>query len=313
MYGPYFLALYGVVIVLITIAAVIFRRTLDRTGAMPTPAIPAEVDPFEIAYLRGGENEMARAVIFALMHKGQIDVFGSTGSFMVGRIENPPSANLSHAERSALGWIGSSREPKEVFAGDGLVALLRPVSETYKRRLESQSFLFRESELTTLRIFRFLAVAAVVALGGYKFAAAIMNSQSNFLFLPVFLVVGLILVLKFSKFRRLTKHGAEYLERLEIVFDKLKGVASTSKAADASPSPAFGAIDPVLLAVGVFGGAVLAGSLYDQYNQAFHRANAASSGGCGSSCGTSCGSCSSGGDSGGSSCGGGCGGCGGGD
>lgn len=316
MYGPYFLAFYAAVILLTIAAVVLFKRSLDKSGKMPAAAIPSNVDPFEIAYLRGGENEMARAVIFALVRRGQLEVSGSAGIHMIRRVENPEPANLSHAERTALGWVGSLREPKELFAADGLIALLRPLSETYRRRLESQNFLVPEDQLSTMRLVRIGAVLLVAALGIYKFVAAVVDSNSNLLLLPILLIAGVFFVFKSSRLKRLTRHGTEYLERLEVVFEGFRRVTAAENSRVEGTTPAMAGIDPVLLSVGVFGSAVLIGSSYDHYNQAFQRANAASSSG---GCGTGCGSCSSscgsdsGGDSGGSSCSSGCGGCGGGD
>jgi hypothetical protein len=146
-------------------------------------------------------------------------------------------------------------------------------------------------------------------LGLYKFIAALNHGRSNVLFLVLAGIIGLIVVYFFAKPARITKLGKSYLAQLETAFDRLRTRVQSSKVAQ---SATFAGFDPVLLSVGIFGSSVLAGSIYNDHNEAFQKSQAGSWSG--SSCGSGCNSstCSSGGD-GGSSCGGGgCGGCGGG-
>src|SRR2546427_7205998 len=64
--GPEFLLFYGIVIV-VTVAFCWWRRnSSDTTASLPLPLIPECVDPYELAYLRGGENEVTRVVIVRL-------------------------------------------------------------------------------------------------------------------------------------------------------------------------------------------------------------------------------------------------------
>jgi hypothetical protein len=125
--------------------------------------------------------------------------------------------------------------------------------------------------------------------------------------------IGSFILLAMSGAPRLTEHGKKYLERLQLAFEKFKYSAKpTNSIQSQQTATTFGAIDPLLLGVGVFGTAALMGTPYDNYNQAFNKSQQAQTSG-GSSCGSGCGtssdssSCSSGGD-GGSGCGGGCGG-----
>jgi hypothetical protein len=61
MDGPAFLVLFGSVIVLAVIAVAIPRVDSDNTHKLPVPPIPPEPEPYEIEFLRGGSNEMARS------------------------------------------------------------------------------------------------------------------------------------------------------------------------------------------------------------------------------------------------------------
>ena len=74
MYGPYFLILYGFVIFFVLVILAIIKSGVDDTDELPIPPIPLQIDPYEIAYLRGGTNEVVRSVVFSLMQKGFIEM-----------------------------------------------------------------------------------------------------------------------------------------------------------------------------------------------------------------------------------------------
>jgi hypothetical protein len=163
-----------------------------------------------------------------------------------------------------------------------------------------------QSHSNSVMPYRIIGVLAILALGGYKFAAAIYHGRTNLSFLIVLAIAGVVIALIAGRLPRVTKLGNAYLERLKLAF----GPAGGHPAVAAPNSRGAAGVDPLLLAVGVFGTAALAGTAYSYYNDAFRKSENAA--GCGSGCGTCSSSSCSSGDS-GSSCGGGCGGCGGGD
>lgn len=222
-------------------------------------------------------------------------------------------------EQSVLNWFANSREPKEVFQGFGLLQVLEPYYSVYEARLEQQQFLTDGEMRSRVKRVRNVVLCLILGLGAYKFLAAMMNGYSNVAGIVIISVIATFIAFAAAKLPRLTNLGKTYLERLQLAFDKLKHQTERQLAEPGTAGARFAGVDPLLLGVGVFGGAILAGTVYDDYNQVFQRAqNQTAAGGssCGSGCGTSCSSGSSGsscssGD-GGSSCGGGCGGCGGG-
>ena len=70
LYGPYFLLFYAATIVTLVLASFRSVRRADRTIELDLPKITSKVDPYEIAYLRGGENEVARVAIASLIQHG---------------------------------------------------------------------------------------------------------------------------------------------------------------------------------------------------------------------------------------------------
>lgn len=72
MFGPYFVVLYTAFLVSTVIVFRISKSRLDKTAHLSLPPVPQNPDPFEIAFLRGGANELARAVIFSLNQKNLV-------------------------------------------------------------------------------------------------------------------------------------------------------------------------------------------------------------------------------------------------
>lgn len=315
MSGPMFLAFFIVFIIVTLAVLAIARSNIDKTDRLPIPAIPPDVDPYEIAFLRGGENELARSVIFSLVQKGFLEIRneGRTGSLHRVEGAGDPAA-LFAVEAVALGWVGSSKQAKEVFASGGLAQRLSRHNAKHEIDLANRQFLMPDEWKSKARKFGVAAALLIAGLGGYKILAAVLTGRYNVIFTVILIIVGGIIALAMGKLPRMTKLGKQYIDRLQAAFEDLKFRSQAPYIAGATQQPAmaqsgFAGVDPLLLSVGVFGTGILAGTMFASYNDAFARQQASSGGtGCGSSCGSSCGS----GDSGSgcsSGCGGGCGGC----
>ena len=324
MPGDVFLIFYSLFATFTLVIFAIWKTQADKSANLPIPPIPTNIDPYEIACLRGGINEVARAVVFALRQKDFL-IFQNDGknSRIHRNQHQTDTRSLNQMERDVLRWFGGSREPKEIFNGYGLLQVLEPYYGTYESKLEQQQFLTDSEARNGVARARNIVLLLILGLGAYKFVAAFINGYFNVFGIIIISILAAVITFTVARMPRLTRLGKNYLERLQIAFDKLKQQmpqiyqpSYTPKALPNTHAQNPGGVDPLLLGVGIFGGAILAGTVYDDYTQAFQKAqNQAAvnsgSGGCGSACGSSC--SSSGGDGGGSSCGGGCGGCGGGD
>lgn len=319
MNGTFFLIIYGFVIVFTLLILALVKSQIDKTNNLNLPPIPAQIDPYEIAYLRGGINEVARSVVFSLMQKGFIELKTEGKSSEIKRINPQTSVSgIKQIEQLALNWLGISRDVTEVFGAMGLTAQLESYGLTYHQRLENAQMLTNNDARKTFSPMKWSAFLVIFGLGAYKLFAAISHGNFNVIFLVIFAIIGSVIVFAIAKLPRITKLGKSYLERLQLAFENLKYQAQAPYIPNGqyqgTAQATFAGVDPLLLTVGVFGSAILAGTVFDSYNQAFQKAqnqSVASGSSCGSGCGSSC-SSGSGGDGGGS-CGGGCGGCGGGD
>lgn len=314
--GTAFIVLFIVYCISIIAVLAVAKSNLDNTDKLPIPAIPPEVDPYEVAYLRGGANELARSVIFSLMQKGFVAIVNDGKTGRIRTVENVDrSGSLTEVERTALAWVGFEREAKDVFdSRSGLVEQMELQSARYQIELANRQFLTPDDLTARAKKYAWTAAALIAGLGGYKVFASVMAGRFNIIFTIVITVIAFVVAMTVGRLPRATKLGKQYLERLRLAFEGLiytsqKPYIGANAQRPALAESGHAGIDPLLISVGVFGTGILAGTMFAGYNDAFARAQKESGsggGGCGSSCGSGS-SCSSG-------CGSGCGGggCGGG-
>jgi uncharacterized protein (TIGR04222 family) len=305
--GPHYLALYAFVIAGVFIWAALVRSALDPPGRDDPPPVPLRPDPYQIAYLRGGENEVTRAVLFGLVERGYLQVLpaksrmASPTGWRISRAESAPDASLlSSLEWKVVSEFDKPRRAQDVFQ-QGVPARVRGVCADYEQALRAEALLTDDSIRQSTHRVAWAASAVILGLGVFKLAAALSNGHSNVGFLLLMMVVSLCILPMIVKVPRLSRRGRAYLERLQQAYTGLRRPRAIS-----DPSPA---LDPLLLMVGVYGLPSLAGTTHARFAQMFPQSVSAG-GGCGGATG-GCGT-SSGGGCGGGGCGGGCGGCGGG-
>lgn len=308
MYGPYFLIFYSSIVLLTMIASRMIIRRADYTETMPVPQIPTNPDAYEIAYLRGGENETARAVIFQLIQNNLLLLDPNSG--IISRSsESPSRRQLTVMERRVLDWFQSPHAVSDIFKSDGLTAQLKPFCATYEQRLQAEKFLAPSEVKNAARKALYLGWLNILALGGYKLMVALAKGKHNVALLLILMVIAFVAMIKVCLAPRLSKRGVAYLERLRTAFEQLRSQPKAATLATANAA----SVDPTLpLLVGVFGVTALAGTPYDYYQQTFRRAAVSGDGGVystSSGCGSSCSSSGGGGCGGGGCGGGGCGGC----
>jgi uncharacterized protein (TIGR04222 family) len=317
LYGPYFLVFYGAAIVVLIVAARRSIRSVDRTRELEPPEISAKLDPYEVAYLRGGENEATRVAIASLFQRGLLRIVeekkrGSTTK-KIGRGREPEGRELSPIEAAVYGWTGFPAEPQKIFASGGISPRVKEACGRYEIDLAEENLLApREEMKDRVRWLWSFGFMAITLLGGYKLVVAHAKGHSNVAFLWIMMFVG---VLAYSvacwALPRLSHRGKAYLERLKLAYgglkDQLQGAEDWGLGLDVAEwGPRAGAKTATaysdgLLLVGIFGMTSLADTPLADLKSMF--AQGSSGGGCGGGCG--------GGGCGGGCGGGGCGGCGG--
>lgn len=292
--GPAFLLFYVVLCVVTIVVMKGARRR--REEAMP-PADPEAAkretlrEPYRVAFLRGGANEVIRVAIVALIDRGLLTTNGDRlQTTELGR----ETAAAKGIERELLRLCESQPAVQELFRSPTVLA----ACGEYEERLQQQRFLLDE-ELRAQVLMIFLTGAALlVTVALVKTYLALDRGHSNVEFLLgcclMAVVLGGVMLL-----RKRTARGNAFLREVRHLFRELRARAPQVQ-------PGSSGAEAVMLA-SVFGVGVLTGTAFAWKDKLFpHAANSFASGG-GDSADASSASC--GGSSG---CGGGgCGGCGG--
>src|SRR5688572_2811832 len=195
MEGVTFIVLF-IIFNVFTLAIVgILRSNIDDTDKLPAPAIPPRVDPYEVAFLRGGVNEMARSLIFSLVQKGYAEILpGEKEGRIRSREVSPDTSGLSDHECAALNWLGAERDAKEVFDdATGLTHTLQQAVAQYEIDLTSRRFLVPDEYRAKAKRYALAAVALIVAIGGYKTVVALIAWRYNIIGAIVVTIIGAII------------------------------------------------------------------------------------------------------------------------
>src|SRR5690242_7333062 len=150
LYGPYFLLFYAAAIAVLTVAAYRSIRAMDRTGELEPPEVPAKLDPYEVAYLRGGENEVTRVAIASLIHRGLLRIveekkwWSTTKKIDRGRPAEP--GELSPVEVAVHKWAGFPANPRELFSPGGIPSRVKEACEPYEIELVEEELVLSRDE-----------------------------------------------------------------------------------------------------------------------------------------------------------------------
>lgn len=301
--GPEFLRLYGLALVVASAVAIGYRLLFAKPVTDSTK-IP-EIDPWQLAYLRGGPQAVAQTAIIDLAAKKLIFGEPVSGRFVASKnVEQSRMAPIPHALYRAAQM------------GDGIK--VERTTETIK--FECDRIKLSLLELGVLQSFDqrigltwpgILAFGAVFVLGIAKLVVGISREKPvGYLLLLILLCIGLALVLNYSS--RLSREGKLALEKEMETIRATRG-DSNGTYSDSTRNPSTGemllyAIHPLAIGFAATGFQGIYGSdiLDANTRKMTERMNASSSGS-----DTSSGGCSGGSDGGGCSGGGG-GGCGGG-
>jgi uncharacterized protein (TIGR04222 family) len=292
MPGPLFLLLCGCVIALTLALCRWLVRRPDWTSELPPLQIPSDPDPYEIAYLRGGANELSRLLIFSLMERGYLSLVDPKKHQIQWARERLDSAGLSPIELTMLRLFSEPRETREVF--HGISDRMEPHCATYRERLEADDLLdWRDERQGRVRGVRLAGAAVIVCLGTYKLLAASATSHNNVGFLIIMMAMSLVVLMQVTKSPRLSSRGQDYVERLRLAYG--------TRPPESAMMSRSGAESAALLFVGLFGLGALEGITHDIYAELFPKANSGSSlsagsEGCGAGCGGGCGGCGGCGD-----------------
>ena len=239
-------------------------------------------DPFETAYLRDGEKEVAKLALFDLVERGYLEI-RTTNNFLwttyrlVISPSHPPLQQLSQGERELLDRFAEPRKASEIFEMP-LPSELASACRDYRDRLTNMGLISASSDRNASSTYTgpLIAIGLFLAFAVHPFAAFVITA-------------GLAIILNRSFGGRLTAAGKQILAERKANFDSLR---------DYPKSARFDRHDPALVPlVGALGAEVLVGSVYDAFPRTIKESSAltwhVSGDGCG---GDGCGGCGGCGD-----------------
>jgi uncharacterized protein (TIGR04222 family) len=304
--GPQFLLAYTLfALAVIVITWFIGRRLAAGTHDDPL-VIPRDPDPWEIACLRGGENEVARLGVLRLVQNGLLQETKQAGKSRVihSGAPSPDGFQPTRLERAILEFHQSARAPGTMFhpfsgIGFKLRDIVRSEMEPDLRR---RGLLVSGSDRTLSALVITVAIALLVSVAAWKLGLAQARGKHNIGFLIMLTLISVLMTPLLGWVGRVSARGLKYVRQLAVAFEGLKDDVRVE-----DDGFRRGDAERALLLAGVFGMGSLSGSSWSNVSEWYRRSAASNSGcGCGGATVSSCGA-----GSGGGGCGGGCGGCGG--
>jgi uncharacterized protein (TIGR04222 family) len=276
--GPAFLGFYALLAAVVIGGLAVVRWRLESG---PVPKL-REVDPYLVAYLRAGPEEVLRVVVMSLLDR---KLLRDEGAGILVAVAGATKRVRRQIERSVL------HEFAQPMLAAGVIPILRASRSCDELRDELRRLKLIPDDPAMGRRFVVglagLIVLWMVAVTKIEIAFTRGHRNIGFLIVLAFLA-SFVAVAVLSAHR--TTIGSRVLDDLEELFRGLRERAQ--------PIAAGGATNEFALLLGVFGAVALAGEARRTASLLFPAPSSDSGGGgCGSSCGGGCG-------------GGGCGGCG---
>lgn len=300
--GPEFLIAFAIISGSCVLCAYWRSRKADPTHAMRPPPIPESVDPFDVAFLRGGYPDLVRLTVLDLVGRGYLQA-DSHAERIIGVPKPPNPKYLSGTQSVVYEWMKPGRYVAQIMSDLIPSIETKNLEVARKNRMEAEQWFTTQSQ----RLKGFLAtipfILFIAGLAYWKIMVAFSRERSNVFILIILTMIAIAAVVSIGKLGRRSALGNAFMDRLRVAFSRLRDRAGTLVSSNQH--------DHLLLVAATFGLGALNGTGYEFMPRMFQKAasqgesNSGSSSGCGSSCGSSCG--------GGSCGGGGCGGCGGGD
>jgi uncharacterized protein (TIGR04222 family) len=299
--GPQFLLVYALFAVAVVIVSRMQISAADTSAAGGPPSVTVDRDPGEVAYLRGGGNELLRFTIFDLTRLGFLRVADApkagkapTQIVATGQVEGSPALTL--LQRKVVEFYAVPHTTVELFASDVPKVASTYGEAAFRPRLEAEGFYVAPAVRSTATLVRLYGALALALFATYRFFTAAVKHHNNVIFLAIETGVALVVLLLATRRSGLSNRGRSYLERL----------ASALKPMPVAPVTAGIGILPILVAA--TGIDALAGTEYAPMTGLFPQRKKNGSDGCSSGCGSSSSSGSSCSSSSGCGGGGGCGG-----
>ena len=272
--SEYLLLFYTIAIGALILACFKSVRLADRTRHMEPPEISGRLDPYELAFLRGGEKEVTRLAIRSLLQRGLLKItesrdWNSTATTIIREVDRgrkAESGELAPIEACIMKWTGFPALPRQIYEPGGIPDLLRGMCGAYQDNLADRELLAPPGMKGIGAGLWWIGSVLIFLVGGYLMAVVLARGETLVAVILIPMAVVGVIALAFAclRFPRISHRGRAYLQHLELAYDSLtrKGPrpghsrsASTSAGGldDREPSRDFSVYFDRLLMDGIFG------------------------------------------------------------
>jgi uncharacterized protein (TIGR04222 family) len=235
--GPDFLFFYSyfAAMTLVMCGWYVYRK--DGTRSMDSLAPPAQVDPFEAAYLAGGQDRLAMAATVGLLECGHIKINDRPYDQRTGltdrkskKIEQTGkqihTTILTAVEQAVYDWFVTPRTEDEMRTG--LTSQVGSSALHYEEKLQQQRLLSDESHQQAGQEALVLGGAFLAILGGLRlFFGLAQDKPVGFL---VCLMLGsLYLLYRICRVNRLSHRGKVYQRWLKLKVNEIDDSQGTDR------------------------------------------------------------------------------------
>lgn len=260
MPGPSFLLLYLAVVAATLLVCWLTVRRLDTTVTAALPSIPAEPDPLEMAYLRGGSRELTRLLAIELVERRFLGVADDKNRQLKQTRALVALPALTPLHQRVFHWFANGRKVREALAKGGVHKEVEQLASQYRQRLERDELLTHRQAHRVARTIALVVLAVLGTLAAYKLSVALPADRPS-TFLVFGAVAAIMLTFRACRLPRLSRRGRAFLGRIQLAYAKLQIPASR---------PPIGQVEPLLLlSVGLFGIGPLSETVYASYTQIF--------------------------------------------
>jgi uncharacterized protein (TIGR04222 family) len=222
---------------------------LDPSESLPPPTIPAEPNPYEIAYMRGDKGAIIRLMVFNLYQRGFLEARKPSetgiGSWRLARKQGVTPDRAPRLEGSLLDCFTKPLEVSYIPVIK-LPPVVADLCDDLSLRMRDEKFLVNPKAKRNAENIQMAAFGAITVSLSLLFAE--MAQSGHFWLLYPFIIAGLCAVVFITRYRpgRLSARGKIYLNELRQAYEDRR----SALAEEVDPSLA-------LLMIALFGFGVL--------------------------------------------------------
>lgn len=225
MVGPWFLAFYLLYCVgLMWLVSRARRRYLGSYSPFGSNsvALPAKVDPYYVAWLKGGIDHVLKLVMMRLSYKGLLTAGKNKGKTFI-RPQGDSPEQLNRLERLVLSCFASGEGQKKGRA----FSALRPLYQEFNAQAQRDGYTYPANYQRASLGILWVGLVCMLGMGGYKLTIATLKGHHNIWFLiAMMLFFGWIYYAIFLRNRagkaNVTAKGEKFLSRLSASLPKDK-------------------------------------------------------------------------------------------